>query len=284
MKSWCLMATKVKTFLHPIIRSNCNDYIDGSYFNAELTAEIYSEAKDSIRITYIINLRNEYIENLISDNLASVYLNLYCSDTIFRSSYLINQKEGELILPSGEIIGSLEVEPIILNNSQIKQFSPTGLNKEFGSNPFSIEAGSPLALGEKDVFNFSFAERSLQDLIRVQTSSELNENEYEISLNSNVITIIMGTNVRKAWEFIRSDSTLRPYLYMSIYKDTFVEALGAVVNGDSTDEFLWAQKLREKFEENDFKFSDTNDFSKVNMAVLRRLGSKGIATVAKNVQ
>lgn len=278
------MATKVKTFLHPIIRANCNDYIDGSYFNVELTAEIYSEAKDSIRITYIVNLRNEYIENLISDKLASVYLNFYCSDTIFRSSYLINQKEGELILPPGEIIGSLEIEPIILNNSLIKQFSPTGLNKEFGSNSFSIEVGSPLALGEKDVFNFSFAERSLQDLIRVQTSNELNENEYEISLNSNVITIIMGTNVRKAWEFIRSDSTLRPYLYMSIYKDTFVEALGAVVNGDSSDEFLWAQKLREKFEENDFKFSDTNDFSKINMAVLRRLGSKGIETVAKHVQ
>jgi len=278
------MATKVKTFLHPIIRSNSNDYTDDSYFNAELTAEISSEVKDSIRITYSINLKNDYIEKLISNNIASVYLNLYCADTVYRRSFLVNQNKGEFTLSPGEVIGALEIEPIILNNLEIEQFSPTGLNQEFGSNLFQIEAGSPLALGEKDIFYFTFAERSLQDLIRVQTSSELNENEYEISLTSNVITIIMGTNVRKAWDFIRSDSTLRPYLYMSIYKDTFVEALAAVVNGDGTDEFLWAQKLREKFEENNFQFTDSNDFSKINMAVLRRLGSRGIETVAKNVQ
>jgi hypothetical protein len=278
------MATKVKTFLHPIIRSNSNDYTDDSYFNAELTAEISSEVKDSIRITYSINLKNEYIEKLISNNIASVYLNLYCADTVYRRSFLVNQNKGEFTLSSGEVIGALEIEPIILNNLEIEKFSPTGLNQEFGSSLFQIEAGSPLALGEKDIFYFAFAERSLQDLIRVQTSSELNENEYEISLTSNVITIIMGTNVRKAWDFIRSDSTLRPYLYMSIYKDTFVEALAAVVNGDGTDEFLWAQKLREKFEENNFQFTDSNDFSKINMAVLRRLGSRGIETVAKNVQ
>ena len=284
MKSWCLMATKVKTFLHPIIRANSNDYIDGSYFNAELTAEISSEAKDSIRIAYSVNLNNPYIEKLISSDVASVYLNLYCADTIYRSSFLLNQYKGEITLAPGEVIGSLEIEPIVLNNLEIKQFSPPGLNQEFGGNLFQVEVGSPLALGEKDIFNFAFAERSLQDLIRVQTSSELNDNEYEISLTSNIITIIMGINVRKAWDFIRSDSSLRPYLYMSIYKDTFVEALAAVVNGDSTDEFLWAQKLREKFEEKNFQFSDFNDFSKINMAVLRRLGSRGIETVAKNVQ
>ena len=278
------MATKIKTFLHPIIRSNSYDYIDDSYFTAELTAEISPEIKDSIRIRYSVNLKNDYIENLIHNNTAAIYLNLYCADTIYRNSFLLHQNTGDFTLPSGEVIGSLEVEPVILSKSEIAQFSPTGINQEFGSDFFQIEMGSPLALGEKDIFNFAFAERSLQDLIRVQTSSELDENEYEISLTSNIITIIMGTNVRKAWDFVRSDSTLRPYLFMSIYKDTFVEALGAVVNGDGTDEFLWAQKLREKFEETDFKFSDINDFSKINMAVLRRLGSRGIEMVAKNVQ
>lgn len=278
------MVTKIRTFLHPIIRSNSNDYIDGSYFNVELAAEISSEVKDSIRITYSINLNNAYIEDLISNKVAFIYLNLYCAETIYRSSYSVHGNIGEFILPSGIVIGSLEIEPIILNILEIEKFTSTGLNQEFGTNNFKVEAGSPLAIGDKDIFHFSFAERSLQDLIRVQTSTELNENEYEISLTSNIITIIMGISVRKAWDFIRSDSTLRPYLYMSIYKDTFVEALGAVVNGDGIDEFLWAQKLREKFEENNFQFSDANDFSKINMAVLRRLGDKGIEAVAKNVQ
>lgn len=260
------------------------DYIDGSYFNAEITAEISSETKDSIRITYSIELKNKYIEELLSRNIAAVYLNLYCAETIYRSSLLLVKNTGYFTLPPGEVIGSLEIEPIILNNLEIDEFAPSGLNKEFGGNSFSVEVGSPLAIGDKDIFYFAFAERSLQDLIRVQTSTELNENEYEISLASNIITIIMGTNVRKAWDFIRSDSSLRPYLYMSIYKDTFVEALGAVVNDDGIDEFLWAQKLREKFEEKNFQFNDASDFSKINMAVLRRLGSRGIEVVANNVQ
>ena len=260
------------------------DYIDGSYFNAEITAEISSETKDSIRITYNIELKNKYIEELLSRNIAAVYLNLYCAETIYRSSLRLVKNAGEFTLPPGDVIGSLEIEPIILNNLEIDEFAPAGLNEEFGGNSFSVEVGSPLAIGDKDIFYFAFAERSLQDLIRVQTSTELNENEYEISLASNIITIIMGTNVRKAWDFIRSDSSLRPYLYMSIYKDTFVEALGAVVNDDGIDEFLWAQKLREKFEEKNFQFNDASDFSKINMAVLRRLGSIGIEVVANNVQ
>jgi hypothetical protein len=59
------MATKIKTFSHPIIRSNSNDYIDGSYFNVELAAEISSEVKDSIHITYSIDLNNKCIEDLV---------------------------------------------------------------------------------------------------------------------------------------------------------------------------------------------------------------------------
>lgn len=118
------MATKTKTFLHPIIRSNSQDYIDGSYFNAEITAEISSEVKDSIRIRYSVNLSNDYIEKLVDDNLADIYLNLYCADTIYRNLYLVDKRIGEFILPVGEVIGSLEIEPIILSKSEMHHFLP----------------------------------------------------------------------------------------------------------------------------------------------------------------
>ena len=88
------------------------DYIDGSYFNAEITAEISSETKDSIRITYSIELKNKYIEELLSRNIAAVYLNLYCAETIYRSSLLLAKNTGEFTLPPGEVIGSLEIEPV----------------------------------------------------------------------------------------------------------------------------------------------------------------------------
>jgi hypothetical protein len=140
-----------------------------------------------------------------------------------------------------------------------------------------------LAVGEREIFPISFSRRSFQDLIRVQTSTELDKNEYEISLASNIITINMGTNVRQAWELMSSDANYRSFLFISIYKDTFVEALSALVSGDDVEEFAWARKLTETFEKVGLDITDEADFTKLNRAVLRLLGKKGIEQVIANV-
>jgi hypothetical protein len=181
------------------------------------------------------------------------------------------------------VLGSLEIEPFIIAVTQIGQYCPEGLNEEYGDLKFEIDPGVTLAVGEREIFPISFMRRSFQDFIRVQTSIELDKNEYEISLASNIITINMGSNVRQAWELMSSDANYRSFLFISIYKDTFVEALSALVSGDDVEEFAWARKLTEIFEKVGLNISDDADFAKLNRAVLRLLGKKGIEQVIANV-
>ena len=120
---------------------------------------------------------------------------------------------------------------------------------------------------------------SFQDIIRVQTSEELDINEYSITLQSNVITVNMGLNVRKSFEIMKADSTLKPHLFASIYKDTFVEALMALPQ-DEFEEFAWAKKLKERLASFKLNVSDMEDYSKANSAALLILGKKSYAKLA----
>jgi hypothetical protein len=235
--------------------------------------------KDTVQVSYTLQLRNKSLLDLVDSGQAAIYLAFYSAETLFKQLIHIKDLRGQVVLQRGAILGSLEIEPLILSSQNIVKFSPPGINKEYGNMQFEIEKGAPLAVGERDIFPISFARRSLQDLIRVQTSTELDKNEYEISVASNVITIIMGVNVRQAWELMSADSNYRPFLFFSIYKDTFLEAVMALFSGEDVEEFAWANKLIETFEKVGLDVSNEADFTTLNRAVLRLLGTKGIEQV-----
>ena len=278
------MASKNRIFQYPVLRGNSKDYVDNSILEALCTVEIVGDSiKDSVKLNYEIVLRNIPLSLLVDDKSAAVFISVYCSETLFKTSIELEQLQGEIILPRGSIVGNLEVEPMLIATKDIDGFRPAGINLEYGEVEFDIEKGSPLGIGERDVFPISFVRRSFQDLIRVQTAPALHKDEYEISLASNVITINMGTNVRQAYELMSSDVALRPFLFISIYKDTFVEAVNAIVGGEDVDEFAWAQKLQKTFETVGIDLKEEADFSKINGAVLRLLGEKGIERMISNV-
>jgi hypothetical protein len=271
-------------FQHPVLRNGSTDYTDGSTFESSFSLTISGNiSKDTVEVQYALQVRNRYLLSLVEKKKAALFLSFYSSETLFKELIRVEDLKGHLYLPSGAVMGSLEIEAFIIAVTPINQFSPKGLNEEYGNMEFEIETGSALAVGERQIFPISFVRRSFQDLIRVQTSTELDKNEYEISLASNVITINMGTNVRQAWELMSSDANYRSFLFISIYKDTFVEALSALVSGDDVDEFAWARKLIETFDKVGLSIKDEADFSKLNRAVLRLLGKKGIEQVIANV-
>jgi hypothetical protein len=266
------------------LRSGSLDYVDSSTFESIFEVKISGESvKDTVQVSYTLQIRNKSLLALLDKGQASIYLAFYSAETLFKQLIQIKELSGQLQLQRGAVMGSLEIEPLIVASQKIIGFSPPGINKEYGNIQFEIERGAPLAIGERDIFPISFARRTFQDLIRVQTSTELDKNEYEISIASNVITIIMGINVRQAWELMSADSSYRPFLFISIYKDTFLEALLALVSGDDVEEFAWAKKLIDNFEKVGLDISRETDFATLNRAVLRLLGKKGIEQVITNV-
>jgi hypothetical protein len=276
---------KNRIFRYPVLRKGSQDYIDDSIFEFDGIVEIIGEpVKDIVECKYKITLRNQMLSDLIESNLASIFASIYCSATLFKALIPLGQLNGEFTLPAGSVIGSLEVIPMIISTEDIEQFSPGGVNPEYGTAHFFIDAGSQLALGEKFSYPINPVRRNFQDLIRVQTNDKLDANEYGINLESNVITINMGINARLAFDQLRSDPSTRPHLYMSFYKDAVVQALSDILKGDSEEDYAWNQKLHEKFADNRMPLSEESSFSDINAAVLRVLGPTGLERMIRNVE
>jgi hypothetical protein len=113
-------------------------------------------------------------------------------------------------------------------------------------------------------------------MIRVQKSEDIDPDSFSVNLESHVITILMGSSFHSLWDIMRSDQAVRPYLFLSVYKDTFVEALSLINRTEDVEEYGWAQALITKCENSGIKIEDLNDFSSQNTAALMLLREFGV--------
>ena len=274
------MTLKLGNLTYPIIKSNelsSRDFIDRSFFYTEFSLRIDdSNAKQNLILDYVINLKNDYLENLIKKMKAQISISIYCGDTLYKNTFQIISDRGGIDLGSGNIVGNLEVQAVITSSEYLENYNPPGVNPEFLTTFFELPPGSILALGDKEIFPISFQRIKMESLIRVQLSLEKHPDTFEVNLESNVITILMGKNVMAAWELMRTDRALKPFLYLSVYKDTFVEALTLLATDIETHEFAWAQKLIEKCNSQGIKIESLIDFSSRNQAALLLLGTYGV--------
>lgn len=280
------MTLKLGNLTYPILRSsefNSRDFTDRSLFYTEFKLKIEkSNSKQHLILDYILNLNNDYLESLIKKRLANFSISVYCGDTLYKKAFGISSDRGSLDLGSGNIIGTLEVQAVVSTADYLEKYSPPSINEEFLTPFFELQPGSILAYGDKEIFPVSFQRIKLESLIRVQLSLEKHPDTFEVSLESNVITILMGKNVMAAWELMRTDRALKPFLYISVYKDTFVEALTLLATDVDSHQFAWAQKLIDKCNAQGIKIESLTDFSSRNQAALLLLGIYGVQKLVKN--
>jgi hypothetical protein len=280
------MTLKLGNLTYPIIKPNnlvSTDFIDKSSFYTELNLVVKEiDNRQHLILNYVYNLKNDYIQNLIYEKKAYVFITIYCGETLFKNSYCLNSERDEIDLGTGNIIGNLEVQSMIVTSIQLDNYEPPNVNPEYLTDSFELSAGSILAMSDREIFPISLERINLQSLIRVQLSTEKAPDTYEINLESNVITIMMGKNSMSAWELMRTDRALRPFLYISIYKDTFVEALALLSSSHESHEYAWAQKLIEKCNDLGIKIELLSDFSSQNQAALLLLGDFGMQRLVKS--
>jgi hypothetical protein len=280
------MTLKLGNLTYPIIKSSSStstDFIDKSNYHIEVTLLIeIVDGNQHLFVKYIHNLKNDYIQNLIYEKKANVFISVYCGETLFKQSFCLDSDRGSIDLGYGNVIGNLEIQSMIVSAIKLENYNPPNVNPEYLTDSFELNAGSILAMGEREIFPVSFERIDLQSLIRVQLALEKQPNTFEINLESNVITIMMGKNSMAAWELMRTDKALKPFLYISIYKDTFVEALSLLALNSESHEYVWAQKLIEKCVELGIKVESLTDFSAQNQAALLLLGSFGMQRLVKN--
>ena len=271
------MSNLSKTFFHPVLRESTRDFVDGSAFSVELKARLNQNKNDeNLCIDYKVDLASPGISAQLADGSAQVFLDLYSKETITRILSPLIDEEGTIEFKAGQLLGVLEVQAAVIATQCIKSYSPVGINKEYGDANFYISPGSILAIGEKILLPLSFKRIKLESLIRVQLSTDLDPDVYELNLDSDFITILMGESFHALWDIMRSDIAVKPYLALSIYKDTFVEALSLIYKTEEAEEFSWAQALIARCEKIGIKLEELTNFSSQNQAALKLLRELGV--------
>jgi len=271
------MSNLSKTFFHPVLRESTRDFVDGSVFKVNLDARLNeSKNEENLCIDYKVNLTSSGMEKHLADGSAKVFLDLYSKETITRILSPLAKEQGTIEFNPGQLLGTLEVQAFVIATKRIKDYCPAGLNEEYGDIKFDVAPGSVLAIGEKILLPLSFKRIKLESLIRVQLSKDLDPDVYELNLDSDFITILMGEQFHALWDIMRSDSAVKPYLALSIYKDTFVEALSLIHKSEEAEEFSWAQALISRCEKSDIKLDELTNFASQNQAALKLLRELGV--------
>lgn len=271
------MSDLSRTFFHPVLREKTRDFTDGSLFSLDLEPRLSEkQKKENVVLAYKIELTSRDIQEQVATGSAKVFLDLYSKETITRILSPIENESGLIEFESGQLMGVLEVQALVIATRRIKNYRPLGINKEYGDAYFDVSPGSALAIGEKIQLPLSFKRIKLESLIRVQLSLDLDPDVYELSLDSNFITILMGKSFHALWDLMRSDHAVKPYLALSVYKDTFVEALSLIYKKEEAEEFSWAQALITRCEKIGIKLEDLNSFSAQNQASLKLLRELGV--------
>lgn len=274
---WQTLSNLSRTFFHPVLRESTRDFIDGSVFSVELKPRLNQDkVNENLCIDYKVNLTSPGIQAQLKDGSAQVFLDLYSKETITRILSPLVEEEGSIEFQSGQLLGILEVQAAVIATKSIKSYGPAGMNAEYGDLKFNVPPGSILAIGEKILLPLSFKRIKLESLIRVQLSKDLDPDVYELNLDSDFITILMGESFHALWDIMRSDSAVKPYLALSVYKDTFVEALSLIHKTEEAEEFNWAQALIARCESSGIKLEDLSNFSSQNQAALKLLRELGV--------
>jgi hypothetical protein len=274
---WQIMSDLSRTFFHPVLREMTRDFTDGSHFAVDVEPQLSEKLKkENVVLTYQVKLTSRSIQEQIAKGSARVFLDLYSKETITRILSPLENDEGLIEFKAGQLLGVLEIQALVIATKRIRNYKPSGINEEYGDADFDISPGSALAIGEKILLPLSFKRIKLESLIRVQLSLDLDPDVYELILDSNFITILMGKSFHALWDLMRSDQAVRPYLALSVYKDTFVEALSLIYKTEEAEEFSWAQALISRCEKSGIELEELNNFSAQNQAALKLLRELGV--------
>lgn len=282
------MSFRPRSYPHPVLSPFSNDYVG----DAELSGKFDRLSEDgALVIKYDITLKSSRLnEFLAPDGGAAMALDIYSKGSRWRKLYKPITNEGEIRIPEEQIFGTVEVTPILLATKDV-ELEFAGINKEYSSSRFIVQEGDVLAHGHTYVLESDHHTSSNdgESLISFALSENLDPNEYEIGLSYDGIIVFAGTNVMRVTKAMRADQAFRPYLFMSFYKDAFIEAIDSILaqyKNQEEPESAWAKGLIAFIDSQGLSLDeiDNTDRNSIQRFVLRMIAGDGVGSISKRLE
>jgi hypothetical protein len=281
------MSFRPRSYPHPVLSPYSKDYVDGS----EFFGSFERRSEDGFLVLdYVLTLTSARLNEFCLPGVgAKIYLDIYVSGTRMRNLVQSDGLSGSLKLPESDIHGTVEITPLLVSQRDVVlEFA--GINAEYSSTQFAVKQGDLLAHGPTEALEADHQRSSTnsESWIKFSLAADLAPDEYEIAPINDAIMVYTGTNVQRVVGAMCDDSNMEPYLFMSIYKDAFVEAVATILdryrNGEEADE-LWAKGLTHYIDSKEMSLSEIlpDDRNSIQKFVLRMLAGDGIAEIAKRL-
>ena len=267
----------IQAYPYPILGLS-NDYINVGFQVAFRVSEGDLEPGELLAIGYRFQLSDDAIMNLINEKVAGFGFEIFCPGTARRKA-VMTEETGNLELDTSEYIGRITFSPRVFVLEPHEGFKSSNFHPEFGDNAFDIVPGDILAATDDESLFLDFKKTKLESLIVCRRMSELNPLEYEFQLDGECIIIGMGEKFYDFYIEAKSNSSINPYLIMSIYKDCMVAALDELVRSGEALESAWARGFEDKLEEKGLVLPQQPNFNELNKIAQKLLEDLGIKRV-----
>ena len=282
------MSFRPRSYPHPVLSPFSRDYVDGS----ELFGSFDRRSDNGeLVIDYEITLKSDRLNEFRApDGGAFLALDIYSKGSRWRKLYDLTSDKGSVSIPESQVFGTVEVTPMLLATKD-GELEFAGINKEYSLSRFTVQEGDVLAHGDTYFFESDHQASSNdgESLISFQLSEGLDPNEYEIGLSYDGIVVFAGKNVMQVTKAMSADTNFRPYLFMSFYKDAFIEAIEEILtqykNQEEPEEF-WAKGLLAYIDSQGFSLDtiEDGDRNSIQRFVLRMIADDGVGTISKRLE
>lgn len=279
------MSYRARAYPYPVLSSYSNDFGNDAYFRAEVSLSVSDVNSQEIELSYEIDHSSDWLNEYIADGRARLLLDVECRATLAREYVELQKFKGTQSFPAGALYGTVVVTPLVVALADDDSYRPLGIDEEFGLTTFSVREGDILGVGESTRFDLEFARTLERDLITIQYSKEgVEPGAYRFELDGERIIIVASDTLQGAIGHMRANPTLRPYLFMSVYKDCIAAALNrmAADGGGSDTERPWTRALERKLEEIGRSLGADAEYRDISAQLL--VGSRGIKQVEASIE
>ena len=238
-----------RLFPHPVLEPEAVDYKDGSFdMMVEKNKPQYT-LDNYILVPVSFKLESSFIKKLLREKKAKIDVIIKCAKTYERQIMGCELTTSQLELSSWNYADKIKLQPRITATEDIKPFRSDEHHEEFADTEINVPAGAILALGSETELVLDSL-RKLESMIRIVTSSKLEDWQYRIETADNYVQIYMNSKTHNAVGALRTD---RKLLYPSIFMTVLVHMLQTV---DESSDKKWQIAVREALASRKIKIDD----------------------------
>ena len=247
-----------KAFPYPILSDNREHSDD--YVRSDFQASIELTPADKSGII-ILNANFDISEPEILNRIgkdANYAIYVFCVSTNLRKLIRSTDKKIEYSFEKGELYSKVTMMACVVCTSNINKYYSVNFHKEFNNKHFNLLQGSLLAIAAPEIF-FIDADPSkpLGTVFDLKADKNIKQGEFQFDIEDEKIQILMHEIDFKRFNDARLDSSIRPFLVMSVYFPVLVEILHIMASDEKEmhETKKWYRAIFSKLEEQGIKLT-----------------------------